>query len=760
MWRTKDHLRSEIERLRKEVHQSHDLIKALAPTKANNEWNTIHSRLQRGDPPERIADWINSLKTPRSSGPTPSPDSRNRPLESPGVALSAQNDASAVSPTPPSVFLQSSASMRETSSSCPRSLLTSATPASSHASWTHITHDTEVIHRLLYHFFNRCFPDFSFVQQERFMRDFNEGTELYCSPALLNAVLGFASQSRQVIPATGHKPWPSRQFLSEAHRLLKDERTQPEITSIQAIGILALAEVNAGNDEAAFQLSKECARDTILLKMQLDREGDTDVLENAEYREAMALTFCGSFSLIRMFRLLTGRLSTQTGPLFMRLTEASGDAAAETPEARVERGVALQHHFISQLDYCPEPMKLVYTATEIAHTFCTYHHDDGVTASDLIPAYRNCLEAWNRFNHWLPDGSQTSKEALFWQIWYNYILLVLSSTLVDDPIDLRQGITPKSVATQASQTIILLSAVYQDHHGFEFIHPLFPHMVFAATLFQLQRSLAGDGTQQSAEKHKRFSEPHTPTPVHSPSSLAPPPKIGLRRQKSQSLSAVSYVDPLVYPPLEEHIATATLCTLPDLESSLLRSPNPPAKLAEDGTRLLNQMATGHPKAAELTHIMRVRSVAGLASDTVNSPGTKQFLPTSVPCAPPVMDHAMVDYVPPPAGLFGLGIDNIQGFAALTSVPGSGVVPVPSIAVRGASPAEPLDNTGDYGSYFTVGSDIYGQHHQQPAAGRRGSTYSAYSPTRSGTTGAGSASVLDPAGPKMEAYVGDMVGGIY
>jgi hypothetical protein len=118
----------------------------------------------------------------------------------------------------------------------------------------------------------------------------------------------------------------------------------------------------------------------------------------------------------------------------MRLTDDPEHAAAETPEARVERGkcglvsailssgslmsmlgVALQHHFISQLDHCPEPMKLVYTATEIAHTFCTYHHDGGVTPSDLIPAYRKCLEAWEKFNNWLPKGSQTSKEVLFWQ---------------------------------------------------------------------------------------------------------------------------------------------------------------------------------------------------------------------------------------------------------------------------------------------------------------------------------------------------------
>lgn len=77
--------------------------------------------------------------------------------------------------------------------------------------------------------------------------------------------------------------------------------------------------------------------------------------------------------------------------------------------------MALQEHFISQLDYCPEPMRLVYTATEIAHTFCSYHHDGGVTPADLVPAYDKCLAAWQRFNAWLPKGTETNQETLFAQ---------------------------------------------------------------------------------------------------------------------------------------------------------------------------------------------------------------------------------------------------------------------------------------------------------------------------------------------------------
>lgn len=287
MWRTKDHLRSEIERLRKEVHQSHGLIKALAPPGADDEWKMIQSRMQRGDPPERIADWIKSLRSPR-------PDRSNVAPEGSEI----MTDASPSGTLSPSILRDSSSSMRG-SSSHPRSLHTSETTASSRArSWTQVTQDTEVIHRLLYHYFNRCFPEFSYVCKERFMRDFNEGTELYCSPALLNAILGFAAQSRDVVPATGSRACASEHFLSEARRLVEEEDGGTDMTGIQAIGVLAMAEVNTGNDESAYQLSIQCARNTILLKLRRDQEGPRDTLDDRNYHEAIATTFCGAFSLI------------------------------------------------------------------------------------------------------------------------------------------------------------------------------------------------------------------------------------------------------------------------------------------------------------------------------------------------------------------------------------------------------------------------------------------------------------------------------
>jgi hypothetical protein len=152
--------------------------------------------------------------------------------------------------------------------------------------------DTELTHRLIYHFFSACFPDFSFICKERFMRDLNEGTGRYSSPALLNAILGLASQSYE----TSTQACSSAHFFLEA-RQLSMNLTRPSLTDIQTLGILSLSEAHLGHDESAFQLSVECARNAVLFKMNADSENaQTD---DPGYREAAATTFCGAFSLIK-----------------------------------------------------------------------------------------------------------------------------------------------------------------------------------------------------------------------------------------------------------------------------------------------------------------------------------------------------------------------------------------------------------------------------------------------------------------------------
>lgn len=102
----------------------------------------------------------------------------------------------------------------------------------------------------------------------------------------------------------------------------------------------------------------------------------------------------------------------------MRLTPDNEDSSIDSPAARVERGVTLQQQFFSELGHCSELLRFINGVTEIAHTFCSYHHDDGVTAADLVPAYGKCLQAWLPFQTWLSNGNKIDRDTLFAQYVY------------------------------------------------------------------------------------------------------------------------------------------------------------------------------------------------------------------------------------------------------------------------------------------------------------------------------------------------------
>lgn len=334
MWQTKDHLRSEIARLRREVQQCHGLIEALTGGSTAEGWRTIQSFMRRGDSPEQIAAWINTSRSPsgilgagvspeqaeqqtvspgssshsiipESCGP-PKTSSRPYPSASSDTAISAQSSSEdghvstapdAVSPAASDALCclaaYASSGTRTTFlldghvSTIPRSL----------SSWAGLTQDTELLYSLLQHYFDNCFPNYSFICKERFMMDVDEKTGMYCSSALLHAILGFASQSYSPSSDIASDSGQSSRFLAQAKELLSTGKGGISITDIQATGVLALAEANRGNDAAAMESANDCVRKAVVWKIKMASGGVRT--EDPGYREAMAATFCGAISLAR-----------------------------------------------------------------------------------------------------------------------------------------------------------------------------------------------------------------------------------------------------------------------------------------------------------------------------------------------------------------------------------------------------------------------------------------------------------------------------
>ncbi|KAK4159697.1 putative conidial development protein fluffy [Cladorrhinum sp. PSN259] len=565
-WRTKDHLRSEIERLRTEQRQGHAVIQALVDNNLE-QWEAILDRMRAEESPDAIADWIRSLTasegaSPRAQGailaetcgpntlarqfptsfrgsmlgmptvplgelqvaglqlsgglnnPTPKlsiDTSYHSSVGQPGISFDRPSRGSFSSDIPlpespfpfrrPSVAFQHfPAFAMDVAPSSSNSHLAITPPGSATVpsingdsalrTWTNITSDVQLVQRLFSRFFSGLFPTLSLVSQSHFIGDFRDGNPRYCSEALVNAILGAACRLFNATSQLISRVTFGDAFVGEAKRLLAEEHSHVNLPSIQALGVLALAEISQGNDEEAETLVRESVRASVHLVLGAqEQDGD----DSEDFRTVRALSYCGVFSLMRFLRLLTGDLEPKTGPLFIRLHPETGEMGEDAPQARVERGIALQTQFFADLRYCPSLPRFVFEVTEAAHTFLSYNYSKAMTAGDLENAYDRCISYYNTFAESCPQSLNDSPDLIFAKIWYHFCMLSLLRPFVTTSASLVDGISPRLsneatpllVCQQASEAIISLTSTYQSRHSLAYLPPLLPYMVFTAVLYQL-----------------------------------------------------------------------------------------------------------------------------------------------------------------------------------------------------------------------------------------------------------------------------------
>ncbi|KAK3396938.1 putative C6-zinc finger TF, regulator of conidiation [Sordaria brevicollis] len=622
-WRTKDHLRSEIERLRNEQRQGHAVIRALINDE--QDWESFLSRIRSDESPEAIANWIRSMRnllvplqaaSLQSVGtfgrPDGAPSSLLTPSQPTASSLGSESSqlhraasfagignftfpqtrvpfdhptprssfSSDLSPTTQFSFREQAAflhspqplyplSRRFSSPALPSlSLRRSSQPFVPGISneplprtWTSITSDAPLIQRLLSKFFSAPCSLLCFIQQSSFMKAFREGDPRYCSEALVNAILGKACKSYGTTSNIVSRMTFGDAFLGEAKRLLASEPNHVNLPSIQALAVLALAEISQGNDDEAWDLAWASVRAAIHFGRQT-REQTYHV--DQELVTVRALSYCGGFSLIHMLRLLTGRLDLTTGPFFMRLYQDSGETAEDEPKNRIERGLALHMQFLAELEHCPPLPRFVFTVTAAVHTFSSYLFSNAATADELEDAYGKCLDAHKHFKETFSLDIDTTPDLLFAQIWYHYCLLALLRPLVKSTASLRDSATttptlrndakPSDICQQSSEAIIYLTSTYQTRFSLGNPPELLPHMLFAAVLYQLTLTLdsehptpsVNDGSQEFIESPVLMStSTHASFSTHKHSNnLVPPPSNPIPFTSQTSSSSSSFPQPL------------------------------------------------------------------------------------------------------------------------------------------------------------------------------------------------------------------------
>ncbi|KAK4216514.1 hypothetical protein QBC37DRAFT_91591 [Rhypophila decipiens] len=580
-WRTKDHLRSEIERLRNEQRQGFALIRALT----NNDpkqWEAVLERLRSDESPDDIADWIYSMKdvpcisrrpsqcladtgqlddTPtytaspfriqgslhsdtssstrfrtRSFGslsnhnfsqPFGSFDTTPRTSFSGDLASANRlpfRNHSLVYPPPPSEFMRQRPSIAAT----PMNYFTPEQEAGQGAlteqivrTWTSVVSDTRLVQRLFGRFFSGCSTSLCLVPEAQFMKDFREGNTRFCSQALVNAILGRACKFFDANSQLVSRITFGDAFLGEAKRLLSLEPNHVSLPSIQALGVLALTEVSQGNDDAAWELAWESVRASIHLMLQTKQQTEET---DRDFRTVRAAAFCGGFSLIRLLRLATGRLEPNTGPLFMKLQSFPEIQGQDVPEVRVERGISLQMQFFAELQYCHPIARFLFEVTEVVHTFASYNFSRAMTAEDLENAYGKCLDYYSQFSESLGVDIDSSPDLLFAQTWYHYCLLCLLRPFVKTTASLKDGTPPRLRHGATAQAICRQSS---------------EAIIFITSTYQTRYSLAQlpsllPHMVYAAVLYQLTLTTETPCPTPQQAGLAESPAIGITPTNTDS----------------------------------------------------------------------------------------------------------------------------------------------------------------------------------------------------------------------------------
>jgi hypothetical protein len=170
------------------------------------------------------------------------------------------------------------------------------------ADWTSVTNNDALVDHLLAMYFCWEYPTFASLSKEHFMHDFDAGTQRFCSPLLVNALLALGARSSDA-PEARKTPTDPRSagehFFEEAKRLLGIDEV-PTLPTIQALGLMSLRQASCGKDASSVFYARQSLRMALDIDLQCEhpasRVHSCTGFSQVE-REVRIATFWGCFNL-------------------------------------------------------------------------------------------------------------------------------------------------------------------------------------------------------------------------------------------------------------------------------------------------------------------------------------------------------------------------------------------------------------------------------------------------------------------------------
>ncbi|KAI0142576.1 hypothetical protein F4776DRAFT_612622 [Hypoxylon sp. NC0597] len=123
------------------------------------------------------------------------------------------------------------------------------------SSWTTVSSDNTMLRVLLQIYFVFEYPFHPFFHKDMFLEDMLVGRRRFCSPLLVNAILGAAWHGYTRMKNRAEYWLPDNigyRFLAEARRLFDLDQTNPTITTVQAAAIIHMTCIHNGIDEISW----------------------------------------------------------------------------------------------------------------------------------------------------------------------------------------------------------------------------------------------------------------------------------------------------------------------------------------------------------------------------------------------------------------------------------------------------------------------------------------------------------------------------
>ncbi|KAI0190389.1 fungal-specific transcription factor domain-containing protein [Xylaria flabelliformis] len=562
---SKEHLRHEIENLRKQQRQSDSVFTALVRPEL---WEEVLQRLRNGQPIEAISEWLGStLPTGTSNLPSYAQPAEPRsgvtlapPLSTYGGTLTGPGGygTGAISQTaaqaPPMKqdfdahspwnFSSQSQSLSQPSThpedmqwgleGPPRSRVglwlqdqdrsgdsvqyrgvdqvlaplespEIKVPAST---WTNITNDSALVQHLLALYFCWEYPTFASLSKEHFLRDYQQGRHRYCSPILVNALLalGCRFSTQPNTRANPNEPRTSGDhFFKESLRLLYREANHHTLTTIQALGIMSIREASCGRDSESWYYAGQSVR--LAIEMGLHRlhdDGDEDELA------VQAATFWGAFALDHAWSLATGSLpQCSCFPHLPPKPAIIGDIEASLWIPYTDDGAPLQRS-------CEQPsnVRSVYKCfcelSELVHQSLYVLHSPGrpLSSRDLLNIYTQYLNWYDSIPEVLRLGHNFTPAVLFAHMYYHFAILLLFRPLIKLRI-IGSGILPRDVCSQAADAIQGLLRSYSQLYTLRRTPSFVPYFLLTSSIMYLAIGASGvESTSPAAQSSTSTARPH------------------------------------------------------------------------------------------------------------------------------------------------------------------------------------------------------------------------------------------------------------